>query len=60
MSAVARVETTSDYAAIKALTNESRQKLSRLRPRTLGQAGRVSGVTPADLQILWVHSVRLK
>ncbi|MEK7233425.1 MAG: tRNA uridine-5-carboxymethylaminomethyl(34) synthesis enzyme MnmG [Elusimicrobiota bacterium] len=45
-----------DYTAIGALTNESRQKLSRLRPRTLGQAGRVPGVTPADLQILWVHS----
>jgi tRNA uridine 5-carboxymethylaminomethyl modification enzyme len=45
-----------DYATIGALTNESRQKLSRLRPRTLGQAGRVPGVTPADLQILWVHS----
>lgn len=45
-----------DYAAIGALTNESRQKLSRLRPRTLGQAGRVPGVTPSDLQILWVHS----
>ncbi|MDD5302093.1 MAG: tRNA uridine-5-carboxymethylaminomethyl(34) synthesis enzyme MnmG [Elusimicrobia bacterium] len=45
-----------DYAAIGALTNESRQKLSRLRPRTLGQAGRVPGVTPSDLQILWVHA----
>jgi tRNA uridine 5-carboxymethylaminomethyl modification enzyme len=45
-----------DYAAIGALTNESRQKLTRLRPRTLGQAGRIPGVTPSDLQILWVHS----
>jgi len=49
-----------DYAALGALTNESRQKLSRLRPRTLGQAGRVPGVTPSDLQILWVHSARAK
>jgi tRNA uridine 5-carboxymethylaminomethyl modification enzyme len=47
-----------DYATIDALTNESRQKLSRLRPRTLGQAGRVPGVTPSDLQILWVHSIK--
>ena len=47
-----------DYAAVEALTNEARQKLARLRPRTLGQAGRVPGVTPADLQILWVHAVR--
>lgn len=45
-----------DYATIGALTNESRQKLSRLRPRTLGQASRVPGVTPSDLQILWVHA----
>ncbi len=45
-----------DYATIGALTAESRQKLSRLRPRTLGQAGRVPGVTPSDLQILWVHA----
>ncbi|MDO8757215.1 MAG: tRNA uridine-5-carboxymethylaminomethyl(34) synthesis enzyme MnmG [Elusimicrobiota bacterium] len=47
-----------DYASLGALTNESRQKLSRLKPRTLGQAGRVPGVTSSDLQILWVHSVR--
>ncbi len=47
-----------DYGVIGALSNESRQKLSRVRPRTLGQAGRVPGLTPADLQILWVHSVR--
>ena len=45
-----------DYALIGALTNESRQKLAKLRPRTLGQAARVPGVTPADLQILWVHA----
>jgi tRNA uridine 5-carboxymethylaminomethyl modification enzyme len=45
-----------DYSAIGALTSESRQKLARLRPRTLGQARRVPGVTPADLQILWVHA----
>jgi len=45
-----------DYAALGALTNESRQKLARLRPRTLGQAGRIPGVTPSDLQILWVHA----
>jgi len=49
-----------DYAALGALTNESRQKLSKLKPRTLGQAGRVPGVTPSDLQILWVHSARAK
>ncbi|MBI5246524.1 MAG: tRNA uridine-5-carboxymethylaminomethyl(34) synthesis enzyme MnmG [Elusimicrobia bacterium] len=47
-----------DYTTLGALTNEARQKLARLKPRTLGQAGRVPGVTPADVQILWVHSRR--
>ena len=50
------IPTSLNYATLEALTNEARQKLSRLRPRTLGQAGRVPGVTPSDLQILWVHS----
>ncbi len=47
-----------DYASLGALTNEARQKLSRARPRTLGQAGRVPGVTPADVQVLWAASRR--
>ncbi len=47
-----------DYASFGALTNEARQKLARVRPRTLGQAGRVAGVTPADLQVLWASAVR--
>ncbi len=43
-----------DYAAAKALPNEARHKLAAHRPRTLAQAGRVPGVTPADVQLLWV------
>ncbi|MFA0888210.1 MAG: tRNA uridine-5-carboxymethylaminomethyl(34) synthesis enzyme MnmG [Synergistales bacterium] len=43
-----------DYAAVTGLSAESRVKLARMRPLTLGQAGRISGVTPADVQILWV------
>lgn len=43
-----------DYDGVPGLLSESRQKLKKLRPRTLAQAGRVSGVTPADLHILWV------
>jgi tRNA uridine 5-carboxymethylaminomethyl modification enzyme len=43
-----------DYDGIPGLLSESRQKLKKLCPRTLAQAGRVSGVTPADLHILWV------
>ena len=44
-----------DYGAIKGLLAESRQKLDRVRPRTLGQAGRISGVTPADIQLLSIY-----
>ena len=45
-----------DYAAIKGLSNEVRQKLIDARPATLGQAGRIEGVTPAALALLlaWV------
>jgi tRNA uridine 5-carboxymethylaminomethyl modification enzyme len=44
-----------DYAAIRGLSNEVRQKLGAVRPRTLGQAGRIDGVTPAALALLAVH-----
>ena len=44
-----------DYAAVKALSFEVRQKLSRHRPATLGQAARISGVTPAAVSLLLVH-----
>ena len=40
------------------LTREARQKLAAARPRTLGQAGRVPGVTPADVQVLWAAAVK--
>ena len=43
-----------DYHAIGALRYESREKLSSIRPRDLGQAARISGVTPADISILSV------
>lgn len=43
-----------DYGSIRGLLNESRQKLAAVRPRTLGQAGRISGVTPADIMLLEV------
>jgi tRNA uridine 5-carboxymethylaminomethyl modification enzyme len=41
-----------DYAAVTGLSNEVRQKLERVRPATLGQAGRIDGVTPASLTLL--------
>jgi len=44
-----------DYAQVKALSFEVRQKLSRHRPATLGQASRISGVTPAAISLLLIH-----
>jgi tRNA uridine 5-carboxymethylaminomethyl modification enzyme len=44
-----------DYLAITALSAEGKQKLSKIQPETLGQASRISGVTPADLSILTVY-----
>ena len=44
-----------DYLSITALSNEGRQKLHKIRPETLGQASRISGVSPADLSILTVY-----
>lgn len=43
------------YVAVPQLRIEAREKLSRVQPRTLAQAGRVSGITPADLAILMVY-----
>ncbi len=43
-----------DYSAISGLRFEARQKLSEIRPATFGQAGRISGITPADLALLGV------
>ena len=44
-----------DYHAITGLRLEARQKLARIRPLNLGQAGRVSGVSPADVAVLMVY-----
>jgi tRNA uridine 5-carboxymethylaminomethyl modification enzyme len=47
-----------DYAHVSALSHEVRQKLNRHRPATLGQASRISGVTPAAISLLLVHLKR--
>ena len=44
-----------NYARIVALSIEARQKMELLQPETLGQASRISGVSPADIQVLMVH-----
>jgi tRNA uridine 5-carboxymethylaminomethyl modification enzyme len=43
-----------DYSSISGLKMEARQKLSKIRPATLGQASRISGITPSDISILSV------
>jgi tRNA uridine 5-carboxymethylaminomethyl modification enzyme len=43
------------YADLKALSHEARQKLDAVKPETLGQASRISGVNPADIQVLMIH-----
>jgi tRNA uridine 5-carboxymethylaminomethyl modification enzyme len=44
-----------DYASVRGLSVEARQKLTLHRPQTLGQAGRISGITPAAVSLLAVH-----
>ncbi len=47
-----------DYKKIQALGAEAREKLNRIRPQTLGQASRISGINPSDVQILMVFMGR--
>jgi tRNA uridine 5-carboxymethylaminomethyl modification enzyme len=47
-----------DFKKINALGNEAREKLTKIKPRTLGQASRISGINPSDVQILMVYMGR--
>lgn len=53
-----QIPDTFDYDRVAALSNEALQKFKRIRPRTLGQASRISGVNPSDVQILMVYMGR--
>jgi tRNA uridine 5-carboxymethylaminomethyl modification enzyme len=46
---------TLNYYDMKGLSTEGREKLNRIKPRSIGQAGRISGVTPSDISILLVY-----
>jgi len=52
------LDATIDYAAIGGLSREMVERLTKARPETLGQAGRIDGVTPAALTAIMVHSRR--
>ena len=55
-----RIPETIDYHAISHLRTQARQKLTLTRPRTIGQASRVEGVTPADIAILMVYVEKMR
>ena len=50
-----KINTNFDYLSITSLSKESREKLSKQKPESIGQASRISGVSPADVSILLVH-----
>ena len=54
----ARIPADFDFQSITGLSHEVKEKLSRIKPVSLGQASRISGVTPAAISILMVHLKR--
>lgn len=50
-----RIKNDFDYDRVKALSSESREKLKRIKPETIGQASRISGVSPSDISVLTIY-----
>ena len=44
-----------DYEKLLSISIEARQKLKKIKPQTLGQASRISGVSPADISVIMIH-----
>jgi tRNA uridine 5-carboxymethylaminomethyl modification enzyme len=47
-----------DYNKIKSMSIEAKQKLTKIRPITISQASRISGVSPSDISVLLIHMGR--
>ena len=56
----AEIPSDMDYDQVRGLSIEVRQKLKAISPQTLGQASRISGITPAAISLLWIHLKRLR
>ena len=49
-----------EYSKIKGLRLEARQKLDKIKPNSVGQASRISGVSPADISVLLIYLEQMK
>ena len=49
-----------DYSVIKGLSNEAIQKLNHIRPDSVGQASRISGVSPSDINVLLIYLEQMR
>jgi tRNA uridine 5-carboxymethylaminomethyl modification enzyme len=53
-----RINSSIDFKKLKSLSTEARQKLTKIKPETIGQASRISGISPADINVLLVYMGR--